>query len=194
VKLGIFGGSFDPVHVGHLRVAKACIDAAALEELWFVPSATQPHKPDGAQASAEHRVNMLELAICAIPNARISRMEIDRGGTSYTVDTLRALQAQRPGDELFLVLGADALTDLPNWRKPEEISRLATLVVVARPGEQLAPPKAEWGSQWIEAAIQPTDVSSTDIRHRIANGQPIDGFVPGPVAEYIAAHSLYQIL
>jgi nicotinate-nucleotide adenylyltransferase len=200
VQIGIFGGSFDPVHYGHLRVAEACRNAVPLDTVLFVPAAAQPLKPHGPVASADNRLRMLELAIEGRRGLDICPIEIERGGVSYTVDTLRQLVDERPGDEVYLILGADALGDLPNWREPETIRRLARFVVVDRPGAcQIEPPqRAESGEasavsrSVIHVPIEPQDVSSSEIRSRVARGESIAGLLPPSVAAYIERKQLYR--
>jgi nicotinate-nucleotide adenylyltransferase len=204
MRLAIFGGSFDPVHNGHLALALACQREVALDEVWFTPTAIQPLKQHGPLASNNHRVEMLRLAIESEPGGppprltwRVCTLEVDRGGPSYTVDTLRQIHEELPETELFFLIGADAVRDVPKWREPAEIFRLATPLVVRRAGEPepdltainaLCP--ADNCVQLVE--MQPVDVSSTEIRRRIAAGESIDGFVPDSVAHYIAQAGLYR--
>lgn len=200
MQIGIFGGSFDPVHCGHLRVAEACRDGVPLERILFVPAAAQPLKPHGPVASAEDRLHMLELAIEGRRGFAICPIEIERGGVSYTVETLRQLVDERPRDELFLILGADALGDLPNWREPDAIRRLARIVVAERPGASpIEPPlRSRSGEpspahhEVIHVPIDPLDVSSSEIRDRVARGESIEGRVPPAVAAYIERKRLYR--
>ncbi|HEX2475402.1 MAG TPA: nicotinate-nucleotide adenylyltransferase [Lacipirellulaceae bacterium] len=214
-RLGIFGGSFDPVHYGHLELARACHEQAQLDEVWFTPTAIQPLKHGGPQASDVHRVEMLRLAIENLdsgpgrhgstdiaeirprPNWRICTLEIDRGGYSYTVDTLRQIHEELPETELFFLMGADALRDVPNWKEPAEIFRLANPLVVARAGES-APdlsaivPLCPVGNPPQTIAMPPINVSSSEIRQRIAAGESIDHLVPPSVVDYIAERKLYH--
>ncbi|MEX2170448.1 MAG: nicotinate-nucleotide adenylyltransferase [Pirellulales bacterium] len=201
MRLGLFGGSFDPVHFGHLRLAEQCRAQARLDEVWLTPSAVQPHKLGGAQASALDRLRMLELAVADIPALSVSRLEIDRGGVSYTVDTLRAIQATHPQADLFLLMGADTLRDLPNWREPTEICRLATPLVVHRVGE--SPPDFDVLAPLVsadrlariralEVEMPAVDISSTEIRERVGRGESIEGMTPQAVVEYVAEYGLYQ--
>jgi nicotinate-nucleotide adenylyltransferase len=201
MRLGIFGGSFDPVHYGHLRLATECRAQARLDEVWLMPAAVQPHKPDGPQASGSDRLRMLELAVADVPGLSVSRIEIDRGRVSYTVDTLREIRAAHPRAELFLPMGADTLRDLPNWREPAEICRLATPLVVHRAGEPppdfgvLAPLMPAERLQDIRAQaveMPAVDVSSTEIRERVMRGDSIERMTPRAVAGYIALRNLYQ--
>ena len=200
MRLGLFGGSFDPVHFGHLRLATECRAQSRLDEVWLVPAARQPHKPGGPQASALDRMRMLELAVADIPALSVSRIEIDRGGVSYTVDTLREIQATHPHAELFLLMGADTLRDLPNWREPAEICRLSTPLVVHRAGEPppdfdvLAPlVSADRLAQIraLEVEMPAVDISSTEIRERVARGESIEGMMPREVVEFIVLRGLY---
>ena len=205
--LGIFGGSFDPVHKGHLGLARACHLQAGLDELWFMPTAVQPLKQHGPHASDADRIAMLRLAIedeTRAPGAdttrfawRTSTLEIDRGGLSYTVDTLRQIHEELPDTQLFFPLGADTLRDVPRWKEPREIFRLATPLIVHRIGE--ADPDLDAIRPLCTPATQPRliempsiDISSSEIRRRIAASEPIDGFVPPAVAAYIRQHALYR--
>lgn len=188
--VGVFGGSFDPVHNGHLRAAHACRSAVPLDVVLFVPAAAQPLKPQGAIALPGDRVRMLELALRGEAAFLVSTIEIDRGGISYTVDTLRQLASERPDDVLYLMLGADALADLKNWREPEAICNLATLLLVQRPGSTASgdPP----GANILRVPMEPLDVSSSEVRDRLSRDEPTDGLVPPAVAAYIAERGLYQ--
>jgi nicotinate-nucleotide adenylyltransferase len=197
MRLGIFGGSFDPVHNGHLELARCCQRQTALDEIWFTPTAIQPLKHGGPQATNEQRLEMLRLAIGDSPDWRVCTLEIDRGGFSYTVDTLEQIHTELPDAELFFLVGADAFRDLPHWKEPEEIFRLATPLVVHRAGgshaellalEQICP--ADHPPQVIDMPTMPE--SSTEIRRRIAAGEPIEAFLPIAVARYIAEHGIYR--
>ncbi len=197
MRLGIFGGSFDPVHNGHLALARACHEQAALDEVWFTPAAIQPLKQRGPHATDAQRIEMLQLAIDAVSSWRVCTLEIDRGGYSYTVDTLRQIHIELPEAELFFMIGADAMRDIPRWKEPAEIFRLATPLVVRRTGE--ADPDCSKIAPLFTATNQPQlvkmraiDASSSEIRRRVAAGEPIDKFVPAPVAEYITDHRVYQ--
>ena len=134
MRLGIFGGSFDPVHYGHLLLAETCREACRLDEVWLIPAAVPPHKRDREISPARQRIDMLELALAGNDHLRVSTLEIDRGGVSYTVDTLRAIKDDRPAADLFFLMGADSLRDLSTWREPAEICRLAYPLVVRRSG------------------------------------------------------------
>ncbi len=201
MRLGLFGGSFDPVHNGHLRLAELCRARARLDEVWLIPAAVQPHKPCGPLASADDRLRMLELAVAVTPGLQVARLEIDRGDVSYTVDTLRAIHEQHPRAELFLLMGADTLRDLPAWREPAEIFRLATPLVVHRAGEPppdfnaLAPlVSADRLAQIraLEVEMPAVEISSSEIRQRVARGELTEGTTTPAVVEYIAKRKLYR--
>jgi nicotinate-nucleotide adenylyltransferase len=199
MRIGIFGGSFDPVHLGHLIIAEQCREQARLDQVWFMPSATAPHKPEGAIATPRQRREMLELAIAGHQAFRVSPLEADRGGTSYTVDTLRTIRDQQPGDELFLLIGGDSLAELSTWRDPAEICRLATPLVYTRPGSEAS---LESLAQWCEpermnriAAAQVDSllvaISSTLIRERSRLGRSIRFLVPRAVELYLRSAGIY---
>lgn len=199
VRLGVFGGSFDPVHNGHLGLARLCLEHAQLDAVWFVPAACQPHKPSGPVASDADRIEMLRLATADEPRFRVSAVEIDRGGVSYTVDTLRTIAAERPDDELFFLMGADTLRDFHLWHAPDEVLRLATPVVVHRAGE----PEPDWESfarfagdeccsvaRRLAIEATPSDVSSREIRALVARGGTSSD-VPAAVRDFIIDRRLY---
>jgi nicotinate-nucleotide adenylyltransferase len=197
MRLGIFGGSFDPVHNGHIALAQACQHQEGLDEIWFMPTAVQPLKQQGPHATDAQRLEMLRLATWPEPSWRVSTLEIDRGGLSFTVDTLRQLGEQLPEAVLFFLLGADAVQDVPHWREPRVIFSLATPLVVHRAGEP--EPDLEMLRTFCSANKQPqriempaVNISSSEIRRRIAAGQSLDGLVPPTVAAYITAHNVYR--
>jgi len=203
MRLGIFGGSFDPVHWGHLELATCCQEQGALDQVWFTPAAVQPLKQHGPHASDENRETMLQLALAGHADWRVCRQETERGGVSYSVDTLRAIGAQWPDTEKFFLMGADTLRLLPNWKNPEALCRIATPLVVHRAGEPepdfsiLAPwldPKRirEIERQQIEMPAMP--ISSSQIRRQIAQGGSLENLVPEAVARYIAEHGLYEAI
>lgn len=191
MRLGIYGGTFDPVHVAHLALAEHCREQARLDQVLFVPAARPPHKLEQPLTSFHHRVEMLELAIAGYPPFQISMLEKDRPGPSYTVETLRLLRDERPADELFLILGSDSLQDLPTWYQPEEIAKLATLLVVQRSGHPLpAQPLAAFRHVLVKMPL--LDVASRDLRARVRTGSSIRYLVPRSVECYLATHKLYS--
>jgi len=205
MRIGVFGGSFDPVHVGHLLLAECCREQAGLDRVLFVPAATQPHKQDRRLAAPEHRVEMLRLATGGHPAFAVATLEIERGGVSYTVDTLTALAAAQPDAELCLLLGPDALAGLPTWREPEQIAELATLVGVEREalddlrGAATAAGLATLlGAERLAAVLESRvrmpaiGIRASDIRAAVAAGRSIRYRTPRAVEAYIAAHGLYR--
>lgn len=200
MRIGLFGGSFDPVHYGHLILAELCREARQLDEVRFIPASVPPHKQDRNRASGEHRVEMLKLGIGGNPRLSVWDGELKRGGVSYTVETLRELTSAQPNDEFFLLLGADSVSDLPNWREPDEICRLATIVAVNRPGSAevdfshlggLISPERNRLFQDSVVEIPPVDISSTELRRRIAGQRSIRYQTTRAVEAYISTHHLY---
>ena len=184
-RIGVFGGTFDPVHVGHLAIALAALESVPLDRVLFVPVRRSPLKDRDPLASTADRVAMLEAAIANEPRFALSRAELDRDGVSYTVDTLEGL---RPQGELFLILGSDALADLARWRAPDRIRELATILVAARPG---APePGAMHGARAFDAPR--LDISSRELRARAARGMSLRYLVPDAVWEHIRRRGLYK--
>ena len=196
MRLGVFGGTFDPIHVGHLAAARAAMDCTHLDRVLFVPSAQPPHRA-AASAPAEDRLAMARLAVEGESDFEVSDIEVNRGGKSYTVDTLSQLHRLYPGDELFLILGWDAARLFRSWREPDQVSNLASVVIVARPGTD-APQASELAATGIPPArvikcMVPTpDVSSSDLRRGLAAGEPVTGRLPPAVERYIASRGLYR--
>lgn len=185
--IGLFGGSFDPIHHGHLIVAQAVVDALDLEEVRFVPALEQPFKSGQHLAPAEVRARMVEKAIAGEPRFRLERAELERTGPSYTVDTLRALRAREPGKRFALLVGADAARDLPKWREADVLPTLADLVVFARAGTPA--PELPWPVR--QVVVPAIEISATEIRRRVGEGRSIRYLVPDPVVEVIRAGGLY---
>jgi len=184
-RIGVFGGTFDPVHVGHLAIALAALESVPLDRVLFVPVRRSPLKDRDPLASIADRVTMLEAAIANEPRFAISRAELEREGVSYTVDTLEQL---RPQGALFLILGSDALADLERWRAPDRIRELATILVAARPG---APePDAMHRARAFDAPR--LDISSRELRARAARGMSLRYLVPDAVWEHIKKRGLYR--
>lgn len=189
-RIGVFGGTFDPIHNTHLAIARAAREQANLDEVLFVVSANPPHKRGATFASAEDRLALVEAAVADQPGMTASRIELDRSGPSYTADTLDALQQRFPGAELFLIIGMDSLVDLPKWRAPERIVAAAHLLVVPRPGEPAVPDYVK--GKYTMLAFRETEVSSTDIRARIEAGDPCHDLLPPAVSDRIQERGLYR--
>lgn len=198
MKIGVLGGAFDPVHLGHLKIADEVKKSMVLSEIILVPSGQPPFKPDYLITPAEQRLQMLRLAVVDRRHLKVSAMEIERSGTSYTVDTIAALRRQcGREDELFFILGWDSLEQFVGWREPSRIVTMCYLVAVPRPGW----PTPDLGaleagvpgiSQRVVLLNKPhIDISSSAIREMVARGAPIDHLVPGPVAQYIIENKLY---
>jgi len=189
LRLGIYGGSFDPVHNAHLLVAQAAVEELQLDRLIFVPAAQSPFKPASQPAPANVRLILLRLALAGHPECEVDECEIRRGGVSYTIDTVRELRERHPGAEFFYLIGADHVASLPKWKAADELAGLIQFVAVPRPGL----PSVEWPSPFRGLALRgfPLGVSSSEIRDRVRTGKRIDLLVPPPVAEAIANNRLY---
>lgn len=194
-RIGVLGGTFDPVHVGHLAAAGVAIECARLDRVTFMPSGQPPHRPSAA-AAPEHRLEMTRLATFGDARFAVSDLELRRPGMSFTSDTLRELHALDPGAELFLILGWDAARLFSTWHQPEKVRELATIVVVARPGSA-SPQRSDLeaaglgGDRVILCLGRTPDVSASGIRDDIKSGRSIEGKVPPAVERYIATHHLY---
>ena len=186
MKIGVLGGSFDPVHHGHLIAARTLREKLELDRVLLIPAGQQPFKRDGHGADAADRAKMVELAISSEVGLAMDRMEIERAGPSYTVETLAALKEKSPGAEITLLIGADAAVEFPAWRSAERVRELARVVVFSRAGA--ASPNV--GLPVIE--IPAVDISSTDIRARVRAGKSIRFLVPESVAEFIETRRLYR--
>ena len=189
MRLGVYGGSFDPPHLGHLLPVIDAAEQLELDGVRFVPASTQPLKVGRASAGPADRLAMTERLVQGIPGFSVDPAEIDRPGLSYTVDTLAAVAAEVPGAELFLLLGADAYALFDQWRDPERVRALATIVVMVR-GDGAARPHERPGVMVLQS--RRVDVSSTELRARVRDGRTIRGFVPDAVADYIAERRLYR--
>lgn len=198
-QIGIMGGSFDPPHTGHLLMAQDAMEAFELDRVLFVPCAVPPHKPDRL-AAAEHRLAMLDRAVQECPGFDVSRIEIDRGGRSYTLDTLEALSARHPDCRFSFIIGADSLHELHSWYKIDHMLAQYRFLVMGRPGwtpERWDAESLKLTSGQIEDLKQHycrahhIDISSTDIRNRVAEGMRIKFLVPAEVEMYIVEHRLY---
>ena len=198
MRLGILGGTFDPVHRGHLALAHAACDELGLDEVLFLPAGQPWRKAGRIIASSEHRLAMLRRTLEGEAAFPVSKLELERTGPSYTADTLEALRDDRPEDELFFLLGEDALMDLPNWARPQRILELAMLAVARREdssAEALAEAERRLpglGERVIWLKMPAVAVSATEVRERVREGQPIGDLAPAGVQEYIRKQGLYR--
>ena len=201
MRIGIFGGTFDPVHTGHLIMAEQAREQAKLDQVWFIPSFKPPHKQEQEITPFERRVDMLSFALAGQEaKFRIDLIEQQRPGLSFTTDTLAALGEKHPDHEWFLLLGADCLPDLPKWHQPTSLLKQATLLTVARPGHfsldaaqlasSLGVATTEVRMQAIEVPL--IDISSRDLRHRVKQGRGITFQVPRAVEAYVRERKLYR--
>jgi len=189
-RIGIMGGTFDPIHHGHLVAASEVANEFELDEVIFVPTGAQPFKLNRRVSAAEHRYLMAVIATASNPRFTVSRIEIDREGVTYTIDTLRRLNRQYPDAELFFITGADALDQILQWRDADELWSLAHFVGVTRPGHQLDTDALPPG-QYSLLEIPAMAISSTDCRARVRAGKPVWYLVPDGVVQYIGKHGLY---
>jgi nicotinate-nucleotide adenylyltransferase len=200
-RIGILGGTFNPPHLGHLALARDARDELGLDRVLLIPAHTPPHKPGGRLPAPEQRLRMTELLAAGEPGVSACSLEIDRGGVSYTADTLRDIHASNPDAELTFIVGADSASTLPSWREPAEVLRQAQLAVAARPGsdrEQVssalervaggAPPPGR--VRFLD--MRPLEVSSSQARALAAKGEPIVDLVGADVARYVAENGLYR--
>lgn len=195
--VGVLGGTFDPIHLGHLVVAEEVRRRLGLEEVWFVPTGQPWLKVDRGISSAEHRVKMVSLAIASNRYFKLSKIEIERPGPSYSVDTIAALRSQWRLAEIFFILGRDALMDLPLWKEPGRLIELCQLVAVDRPGSSLPDLRSlelaipHLASRVLFVEVPQLDISSSQVRDRVAQGLSIKYLVPEGVEEYIREEGLY---
>ena len=201
MRLGIFGGSFDPVHLGHLLLAETCREQCQLDEVWFLPASLPPHKRTRRLASDQDRLEMLKLAIAGHQAFRVSTLEIERGGISYTVETLANIRQEQPDTELFFLMGADSLVELPTWKDPQRICELAIPLVVRRAGSPVpdlevfaaiasSVRREEISRYQIEMPV--IEISSTDLRERARHHRSLRYQIPRAVERYIETQALYR--
>lgn len=200
-RIGLYGGTFDPIHVGHLLIAEQVREQLQLDQVRFIPAATAPHKLEHAAADGKQRLEMVELAISGNPHFVADDRELQRGGTSYTVDTLASVQAELPQADLVFIMGSDSLDELHTWREPERICQLAFVAVVARGGHP-APDVSQLtrylpAQQRAQAAehvipMPQIEISASDIRQRLAVGRSVRYQLHPAVEAYIAAQQLYR--
>jgi nicotinate-nucleotide adenylyltransferase len=199
MRLGLLGGTFDPIHFGHLLLAERCREECGLDRVWFLPAGQPPHKAAVGISSGNQRAEMVEFAIAGHPQFEVNRMELARAGRSFTVDTLREIHAEDPSRELFFLIGADSLADLPTWRDPAGIIEIATIVAVNRgdrPTPDLTALERTLGNAMAErirlVTMPGIDLSSTDIRRRVREGKSIRFMTPRACEVYIQQHGLYR--
>ena len=201
--LGVLGGTFNPPHLGHLAVARHAREELGLERVLLVPVHTPPHKPAEEDPGPEHRLRMCELAVAGAEGIDVSALEIERGGPSYTVDTLKAIHASHPEAQLTFIVGADTASTMAAWREPAQLLELADLAVAARTGSAraevletvagLTPAGGRPATARVRFLEMPViAISSSSARERVARGEPIEDLVGPPVAAYIAEHGLYR--
>ncbi|HOX03690.1 MAG TPA: nicotinate (nicotinamide) nucleotide adenylyltransferase [Candidatus Paceibacterota bacterium] len=188
-RLGLFGGSFNPVHTGHLLVARAAIEELAIDRLYWIPAAQSPFKPESAPAPGADRLCLLRLALAGHPEFEIDDQEIRRGGMSYTIDTVRDYARRFPDAGLVCLIGADHVAQLPQWREAESLARAAEWAVIPRPGDSARPFPPPFRGRWLRGF--PLGISSSLIRDRVRSGQPLEPLVPPAVAEAIRNKRLY---
>lgn len=197
MKLGILGGTFDPPHFGHLKMAEAALHQLQLDKVLFAPAGVQPLKQAEPASAPEHRARMVELAIASYPRFELSRIDLDRPGPHYTVDLLAIVQQKYPAAALWFILGEDSLSDLLRWRDPARLIELARLAVLHRSGG--VPPWHELTAalpnlpdriDWLDRPE--IHISASDIRQRLQHGQPVDRLIPPEVIAYLTAYQLYS--
>ena len=187
--IGIFGGTFDPVHNGHVMVARTALEELALDRLLIVPAAQSPFKPGETSAPAAARVELLRLALADLPGCELDLQEVEREGVSYSIDTVLAVAKRFPEAQLFYLIGADHAATLPQWREAAALAELATFVVVPRPGEAVPVVPEPFRGQILVG--QPTDISARTLRAKLGAGEPIEDWVPPAVAEALKTMHLY---
>jgi nicotinate-nucleotide adenylyltransferase len=191
MRVGIMGGTFDPIHHGHLVAASEVADRFDLHEVIFVPTGEPWQKAERAVSPAEHRYLMAVIATASNPRFWVSRVDIDRGGPTYTIDTIRDIRAQRPDDELFFITGADALAAILSWKDADELLGLTRFVGVTRPGYELSDAHLPADSVTL-VDVPALAISSSAVRERVAGGRPVWYLVPDGVVQYIGKHGLYR--
>ncbi len=198
-RLGIMGGTFDPIHYGHLVTAEEVRDRFQLDKVLFVPSGHPPHKPVDVVSSAKHRYLMTVLATLTNPAFEVSRVDIDRDGVTYTVDTLRDLRRVYPNDQFFFITGADAILEIITWKDAHELMRLCEFIAATRPGYHMETLEEKLGDLYLDChdrfhsvEVPALAISSTDIRKRVRENRPIRYLLPETVDHYIAKNRLYK--
>lgn len=192
-KAGIMGGTFDPIHIGHLIAAETALEAGGLDEVWFIPTASPPLKPNAPGASASDRLEMVAAALADRERFRVLDIELQRGGVSYSVDTVKSLTEQHPEHSFAYIIGSDRINDLPNWHRIDELAELVTFIGLARPGTLAWPELLPEGlRRRITFADMPAiGISSTDLRERLSTGRSIRYLVPDAVHDLIRRQGWY---
>lgn len=191
LRIGIMGGTFDPIHHGHLVAASEVMDVFGLDQVVFVPAAVQPFKADRRVTSAEHRYLMTVIATASNPRFAVSRVDIDRGGTTYTIDTLADLSREYPDSDFYFITGADALAQIAQWKDADKLFEQAHFIGVTRPGHNLSDPGLPHESVSL-LEVPAMAISSTDCRTRVEDGKPVWYLVPDGVVQYINKYGLYR--
>lgn len=189
-RLGLYGGSFDPLHRGHLLVAQAALEELALDRLFFIPAAQSPFKPGSRPAPDAARLRMLRRSLAGQSRTEVHCDELTRGGVSYSIDTVNAFRARNPGAELFWLIGADHVPTLPQWREALALAEALTFVVIPRPGQPQATLPPPWRLRHLRG--WPLGVSSSEIRDRVRKGMSFEHLMPSGTAEIIASEGLYR--
>lgn len=200
LRVGLMGGTFDPIHVAHLVCAEAALEQLALDKVVFIPANVPPHKQQKKITPAEDRYNLVVLATASNPRFEVSRIELDRPGPSYTLDTLEEMRRRSaPGTELFFITGTDAILGVESWHNPDRLFQLARFAAAPRPGvpretveEELRRLEKRFGQRIVIVECPALDISSSDLRRRAASGRPIKYLVPEAVEAYILKHGLYR--
>jgi nicotinate-nucleotide adenylyltransferase len=191
VRLGVFGGTFDPPHVGHVSLIRELLESEAVDEVLWIPARVPPHKPVSGLTSPELRMEMVRAAAEGCTHQSVSDIELRREGPSYAVDTLRALRSERLEATPVLIMGSDQFSELAGWHEPEEIVRLADVCVLPRDGVELATVLPPLDVVWSAADVPSVDVSSSDVRRRVREGRPYRHLMPAGVADIVEREGLY---
>lgn len=192
-KIGLLGGTFNPVHIGHLIAAQSALEATRLDEVWLIPTSVPPHKPQ-PEVDSPRRLAMLEVAIADHPQLRAEPIELEREGTSYTIDTVIALQERYPADQFHWIIGSDMVHDLPNWRQIDGLLERIYFIGLERPEQQIdeAALPVSIRNRLLRAQMPLIGISSTDIRNRLKEGRSVRYLIPAEVEAYIRRSGLYE--
>jgi nicotinate-nucleotide adenylyltransferase len=191
-RIGLFGGTFDPIHLGHLAVAQQAAESLDLSRVWFIPSGRPPHKKRARMTPSGLRHRMVKLALAGNPRFRASDIELRPSGAAYTIDSLRKIRAAHPGAELYLLMGMDQASTLSDWKEPERILEICRVAVLTRPGFQASQVEPRWRKKLIFLPVSRLEISASEIRSRVRRGQSIKYLVPSAVEEMIRRYRLYS--